>query len=84
MFNLTPKKTVHAVHDNDLEKVLSRLGLFNKFKNGELSCKFCHEGISIKNLHSFFPQSGSVKFACDDGECVRALHAFLEDGEIDL
>lgn len=84
MINKLPKEKVHAVHDEDLEKILEGLGVLNKFKHGELKCKFCNNTITFNNLHSLFPQSGAIKFVCDDSECVRELSRLLREGEISL
>ncbi|OGW56321.1 MAG: hypothetical protein A2Z09_02165 [Nitrospirae bacterium RBG_16_43_8] len=84
MINKLPKERVRAVHDQDLENILDGLGILNKFKRGELTCKFCKNTISFGNLHSIFPQSGDIKFACDESDCVRNLYKLLEDGDISL
>lgn len=84
MIEKLPKEKVRAVHDDDLEKILDGLGILNKFKHGELKCKFCSKTITFTNLHSLFPQSGAIKIVCDDSECVRELSKLLRDGEVSL
>ena len=84
MIDRLPKETVRAVHDEDLEKILEGLGILNKFKQGELKCKFCNNTITFNNLHSLFPQSGAIKFVCDGSDCVRELSRLLREGEISL
>lgn len=79
-----PKESVRAVHDQDLEKVLEGLGILNKFKRGELECKFCKNIITFENLHSIFPQSGSIKLVCDGLNCIRELSKLLNEGEVSL
>lgn len=84
MIDRLPKEKVRAVHDEDLEKILEGLGVLNKFKNGELKCKFCNTIINFSNLHSIFPQSGSIKLVCDNSDCVRELYRLLREGEVSL
>jgi len=79
-----PKEKVRMVHEQDLEKILDGLGILNKFKQGELKCKFCNNTITFSNLHSFFPQSGSIKLVCDSPNCVRELYRLLREGEVSL
>ena len=84
MINNLPKEKVQAVHDQDLEKVLDGLGILNKFKSGALKCKFCNNTMNFSNLHSFFPQSGDIKFVCENSDCIRELYNLLRDGVVSL
>ena len=84
MFNKIPTQSIHAVHDDDLEKVLERLKLLKDFQSGQISCKFCKIVITPKNLYSLFPQSGSVKFVCEKETCVKELYGLLQEGQINL
>jgi hypothetical protein len=79
-----PKESVWAVHDQDLENILDGLGILSKFKRGELKCKFCNNTITFEDLHSIFPQSGSIKLVCDSPNCVRELYRLLREGEVSL
>jgi len=72
------KKTLRAVHDDDLEALLKNLGLHNKFIHGKLKCAFCKGVITLDNLHSLFPDSGAVKLSCTKPECVKQLLSRLE------
>lgn len=84
MINKFIKKNIRAVHDQDLEKILEGLGILNKFKHGELKCNFCKGKITFDNLHSFFPQSGDIKFVCDNSNCFRKLSKLLREGKVSL
>jgi len=78
------KEGIKAVHDQDLEVLLERLGMLTKFKHGKLKCKFCKAAITPENLHSLFPQSGIIKVVCDRIECVKELSNLLREGRISL
>jgi len=69
----TVTSTLNAVHDDELEAFLRNLGVAAAFRAGKLKCAFCGTVITFVNLYSVFADSGSVKFACDETECVKAL-----------
>lgn len=71
--------TIKAVHDDDLLGLLESLELLNKFNAGKLKCAFCDETISHENLHSLYPDGGTIKLVCNKPSCVSALMAKLEE-----
>ena len=79
-----PKEEVRVVHDNDLDTFLESLGILKQFKQRELKCKFCKKPVTFENLHSVFPQSGTIKTVCDDVDCIRGLSGLLREGAISL
>lgn len=72
-------ETIQAVHDDDLRHVLESLGLLNKFESGKLTCAFCKVQISWENLHSFFADSGTIKFSCSTPNCINELVVRVQD-----
>ena len=84
MINKFVKKNILAVHEKDLKKVLENLGFLDRFTNGDLKCYFCKNRITFDNIHSFFPQSGDIKFVCENSNCFRKLSNFLREGKISL
>ena len=80
MLHSLHKEKINAIHDDDLEQYLENLGIFSKFQQGELKCKFCREPITFDNLHSLFPQSGDIKIVCTKPDCVRELSNLLREG----
>ena len=73
------KAKLNAVHDNDLEALLIKLNLFDKIKNGELKCKFTQEIITLDNLHSIFPEEGTIKLVSDRPEAVKLLSEYINE-----
>lgn len=67
------KEKLNAVHDDDLKDFLESLEIYSKFTAGKFECKFCKSVITCENLHSIFPESGSIKFTCSKPECVKKL-----------
>lgn len=69
------KKKVDAIYDDELLDLLESLGLKNKFLHGKLNCAFCSDVITWDNLHSLFPDSGTIKCCCIKPACVNQLIA---------
>ena len=72
-------KEINAVHERDLDNLLQRLGVKEKFENGDFKCKFCEETITKQNLHSILPESGGINFICDKPACVIAFTEYTAE-----
>jgi hypothetical protein len=70
---MTAKATISAVHDDDLFGFLNGLGVLNDVKNGNATCKFCDQTVSLENLVAVFPEGGDIKFVCDRQGCMAYL-----------
>lgn len=73
------KHKINAVHDDDLEKLLEKLGLLDKIKSGQIKCKFTGTIISLNNLYSIFPQSGSIKVVCDSPIAIKLFTEYCNE-----
>jgi len=71
------REILTVVHDDELENLMKRLGVFDEFKKGKKRCKFCMQEANFENLNSLFPESGDIKFVCDKPECTMALTKYL-------
>lgn len=76
------KATLNAVHDNDLEALLIKLNLLDKIKNGNSKCKFTDEIITLENLHSIFPEGGTIKLVSDSPEAIKLLSEYINDKNV--
>lgn len=70
-------KNIDAVHADDLERLLERVGLLDKFNQGKVKCKFCGQAVTHENIYSVIKDSGSHKLVCDKAECVNKLMQFV-------
>ena len=61
---------IKAVHDVDLERVLRRLGLYEKLAREELGCAVCGRPLSLENLGGIYKENGEVKLVCNRIECL--------------
>ncbi len=68
---------LHAVHDDDLRKLLGNLGVLDQFDAGQLKCRFCGDVITEKNLNAVFPYSNEVAIVCDKAECSLKLNLHM-------
>jgi hypothetical protein len=73
------KKSLCAVHDDDLSKFLESLGILKDFEAGKLTCFFCKDPISEQNLHAVLPYQNAIRVGCDKPECVKALNRHLQE-----
>ncbi|RKE90296.1 hypothetical protein [Ichthyenterobacterium magnum] len=73
------KAKLNAVHDDDLIALLKSLNLLEKIKQGEIKCKFTKEIITLDNLHSIFPEEGTIKVVCDSPEAIKSLSEHINE-----
>jgi hypothetical protein len=65
---------LQAVLDEDLEGLLKSIGKFEDILNGGVTCHFCSELISLRNLQAILPLSrNEFQFICNNPSCVDAL-----------
>ena len=61
---------VKAIHDSDLERVLERLGFYERLIRGELRCAICGRPLTLENLGGLYRENGEVKLVCNRIECL--------------
>ncbi len=61
---------VKAIHDSDLERVLRKLGLYEKLVRGEFRCAVCGRPLTLENLGGLYRENGEVKLVCNRIECL--------------
>lgn len=66
-------KKLRAVHDDDLQMFLASIGVLKDIERGKLRCCACGTAVTRDNLYAVFPDSGAVRAACDQPDCVRKL-----------
>ena len=71
------EEIIKFVHDDDLEKMLTNLGLMQQLEEGRIKCKFCKEFVVVDEIYALFPESGSIKLVCNKIDCIRNLNQFL-------
>lgn len=70
-----------AIIDEQLEGILTKLGVWEEFCKGTIKCSRCKRVIDINNIGLFIPQRGEdgnrkLVFYCNDPDCINdALNA---------
>ena len=64
---------IDAVFESDLEKLLKQLDIYNDVIQGKVFCDKCSCQITLKNIHSIFPNNNEIKFCCTQKDCVEKL-----------
>ena len=64
------KISLPAIHDKDLEKILSDYDLIEDFKKLKLNCFNCNEVINNENLTGVIADNETLLFVCDNPDCL--------------
>lgn len=81
----TQRKRLIAVQDDDLELVLSGLGILEPLKTGDIKCIHCGDPVQLGNLAGWTKKQGKPFVFCDKPECLisatnRKSEARIGDG----
>lgn len=63
---------IPAIHDKDLEEILSELNLLSKIQNENIKCSVCGDLIKMENIGGIIPEMNSVRIICDNSECIAS------------
>lgn len=64
---------LQAVHDDDLNALLSSLGVYEKVCDGQYACPFCKKKITFENLGAIIPINGKIAFSCNSQACLNSM-----------
>lgn len=67
------KKEILAFHEQDLEEILNKMELLERFKNKKLKCSICKKVITKENLGCIYPENNNVKVCCSDLKCLNEV-----------
>jgi len=67
------KETITAVHDADLEKYLSSLGILDSVTTGAYRCAVCGNSVGLTNVGAIFPRDNKIEIVCDSPYCVSRM-----------
>lgn len=73
------KGRVSAVHEDDLNEYLEKLGILRRLERGEMNCFECKDTLSLESISAIFPDSGSIKGVCNKPDCLSALMRWREE-----
>ena len=72
---------IRAVHDNNLEHLLSSLGVLEQIEGGSCSCLICNSPVNLTNLGAVLPTEKGIGFICDMPSCIANISPPLEEGD---
>lgn len=67
------RNVTHAVHEHDLEDLLSSLGVLELVHLGKTKCYFCKEKVTLENLQCIFPLQRKIEFCCQKLGCFTKV-----------
>ncbi|MDR0303511.1 MAG: hypothetical protein LBH98_01905 [Chitinispirillales bacterium] len=76
------KRNISAVYDNDLPRLIEKLGLKRTMESGNLKCKFTGTTIVFENIYSIFPESGDVKLVCNTPKAIKLFTEYVNEHKI--
>ena len=74
-------ESVAAVHDVDVETLLSSLGFSDDLSSHNLRCAFCNEVLGQESIGAINPAGSRIDLVCNRSHCIRRLLAQLNSEE---
>lgn len=71
------KVVIHAFHEGDMERLFKKLGIWDDFTGGRMTCVVCGEVLNDDNFGALVPYEGMVRGACA-GLCVSRAQKLVE------
>lgn len=67
------KEKIHAVSDNDLDRLIESLGLVESLEKELLFCSCCGKKISRENVGGIYPVKKEIRICCNTLECLERI-----------
>jgi hypothetical protein len=78
IFMFNNRKRLPVFHEDNIEEILKRFKLSQKFENNELKCAICESIVSKNNFGCLFlSKDGTVKVACSNPECLEKVYEMI-------
>lgn len=65
--------TIKAVLDEDFEKLLKTLNVYDRIVAGEERCCICGNIVTLNSIAAIFPYQQKVHYCCDSQQCIIKL-----------
>lgn len=65
--------TIKAVLDEDFEKLLKSLNVYDRIVAGEERCCICGNAVTLNSIAAIFPYQQKVHYCCDNQQCIIKL-----------
>lgn len=67
------RKTLRAVHDDDLVAFLRHVGLLDDLQAGRVVCRYCEDPLNLQTLEAIYPEHGQIRAVCSKPSCLLRL-----------
>lgn len=62
---------VPAIYEEDLQRILDKLGILQGVVQGKVKCFICDKKINLSNFGGVVKIKGNLKVICDDPICIE-------------
>lgn len=76
---LKSNDAIKAVYEDKFQLFLQNIGVYENVISGTEKCKFCSKPITLDNIVSVFPESGTIKFVCDNPVCICKMNNYFNE-----
>lgn len=77
--SLKSNDAIKAVYEDKFQLFLQNIGVYENVISGTEKCKFCSKPITLDNIVSVFPESGTIKFVCDNPVCICKMNNYFNE-----
>lgn len=81
MFGQRPRVGLKAVYDEDLERVLDRVGILEDVRAGRSRCAACSKPVDLENLGTLFSRDGEIQVSCDSPICIHRIAVSVREAQ---
>lgn len=64
---------IKVVHEEDLQRLLKSLGIYDGIEQGDFTCMHCNEVITLDNLWGLLRRDEIIHVICSNAECISKL-----------
>lgn len=72
------KVVIHAFHEDDMERMFKKLGVWEAFIGGEMKCVVCDKELNLENFGALVPYKGKAYGACEGYSCISKAQKLVE------
>jgi len=76
------RKVLPAVHEHDLERLLSSLDLLEAVRSGKVKCAICGDRVDLNNFQCVYAEDEEIKVCCSKLPCYRQVLSTIAKEEV--
>jgi hypothetical protein len=75
---------VPAIIDDELPKVLTKLGLYNDVVNGKAKCYICERALTLNSIGAIIMVNDKLALICDKPSCIAKATQIIRRQKLKL